>query len=289
MSIFNLGSINVDYIYTLPHLLVAGETLASTSFSAALGGKGANQSIALARAGADVRHAGQLHEADTAWLGGLREAGVDCSHILAADISSGHAVVAVDEQTAENQIILSPGSNQALPTEMIAPFLASAKPGDWALAQNEVNLTEAFLRAAKQKALHICYSAAPFVAEITTGLLPIVDLLIVNHLEAEELTRFTGKSIDQHGIRHVIITHGAKGASYRGEAAAFDLPAVPVKAIDTTGAGDTYLGYVLAVLDEGQTIEQAMQIAATASALQVTRQGASAAIPTRAEVEAFQK
>ena len=71
--------------------------------------------------------------------------------------------------------------------------------------------------------------------------------------------------------------------------AAFDLPAVPVKAVDTTGAGDTYLGYVLAFLDEGQTIEQAMQIAATASALQVTRQGASAAIPTRAEVEAFQK
>ena len=111
MSIFNLGSINIDYIYTLPRLLAAGETLASTSFSAALGGKGANQSIALARAGADVRHAGQLHEADTAWLGGLREAGVDCSHILAADISSG-------------QIILSPGSNQALRAEMIAPFLA---------------------------------------------------------------------------------------------------------------------------------------------------------------------
>ena len=98
-----------------------------------------------------MRHAGQLHEADTAWLSGLREAGVDCSHILAADISSGHAVVAVDEQTAENQIILSPGSNQALPSELIAPFLASAQPGDWALAQNEVNLTEAFLRAAKEK------------------------------------------------------------------------------------------------------------------------------------------
>ena len=220
MSIFNLGSINIDYIYTLPRLLAAGETLASTSFSAALGGKGANQSIALARAGADVRHAGQLHEADTAWLGGLREAGVDCSHILAADISSGHAVVAVDEQTAENQIILSPGSNQALPSELIAPFLASAQPGDWALAQNEVNLTEAFLRAAKQKNLHICYSAAPFAADITAGLLPIVDLLIVNHLEADALTSFTGKPIDRHGIRHVIITQGAKGASYRGSAAA---------------------------------------------------------------------
>ena len=290
MSIFNLGSINIDYIYTLPHLVAAGETLASTSFSAALGGKGANQSIALARAGADVRHAGQVHNADTAWLNGLREAGVDCSHILAADIPSGHAVVAVDEQTAENQIILNPGSNQALPTEMIDPFLSSARLGDWALAQNEVNLTEVFLRTAANKDLHVCYSAAPFIADITANLLPIVDLLIVNHLEAEALTSFTGKPIDQHGIRHVIITYGAEGASYKGSAAAaFDLPAVPVKAVDTTGAGDTYLGYVLAALDEGQKIQQAMRLAATASALQVTRQGASAAIPTRAQVEAFQK
>ena len=83
----------------------------------------------------------------------------------------------------------------------------------------------------------------PFVADITAGLLPIVDLQFVNHLEAEALTSFTGKPIDRHGIRHVIITQGAKGASYRGSAAAaFDLPAVPVKAVDTTGAGDTYLG-----------------------------------------------
>jgi ribokinase len=290
MSIFNLGSINVDYFYTLPHLVAAGETLASTSVSAALGGKGANQSVALARAGADVRHAGQIHKGDQGWLDSLLEAGVECSHILATDVPSGHAIVAVDEQTAENQIILSPGCNQALPVDMIAPFLALAQPGDWALAQNEVNLTEAFLSAAARKGLNICYSAAPFVEEITAGLLPFVDLLIVNHLEAEALTSFTGKPIDQHGIQHVIITRGAEGASYKGIAAiAFDLPAMPVKAVDTTGAGDTYLGYVLAALDAGQTIEQAMQIAATASAIQVTRQGASAAIPTRAEVEAFQK
>ena len=107
MTIFNLGSINIDYIYTLPHLVTAGETLAATSFQAALGGKGANQSIALARAGADVRHAGRIHVGDDSWLGAMRAAGVDCSHILAGDTATGHAIVAVDTATAENQIILS--------------------------------------------------------------------------------------------------------------------------------------------------------------------------------------
>ena len=289
MTIFNLGSINIDYIYTLPHLVTAGETLAATSFQAALGGKGANQSIALARAGADVRHAGRIHQADDGWLADMRDAGVDCAHILSGDLATGHAIVAVDACSGENQIILSPSSNHALTEDMISPFLSSARPGDWALAQNETNLTEPFLHAAKQAGLQICYSAAPFVAEVTAGLLPIVDLLVVNHIEAEALEAFTGAPLTALDIAHVIVTRGAKGASYLGQQdAPFDEPAHPVEAVDTTGAGDTYLGYVLAGLDEGVTVRAAMHQAAKASALQVTRLGASAAIPTRAELDAWQ-
>lgn len=288
MTIFNLGSINIDYIYTLPHLVTAGETLAATSFQAALGGKGANQSIALARAGADVRHAGQIHKGDDNWLAAMRESGVDCRHILTGDIPTGHAIVAVDTQTGENQIILSPCSNQALTDDMMTPFLAEARPGDWALAQNETNLTEPFLHKAKQEGLRICYSAAPFVADITAGLLPLVDLLVVNHIEAEALEAFTGSPLTALDIAHVIVTRGADGATYKGQqGAAFDVPAPKVKAVDTTGAGDTYLGYVLAGLDEGLPVRSAMQVAAKASAIQVTRQGASAAIPSRDEVDAF--
>jgi len=289
MTIFNLGSINIDYIYTLPHLVTAGETLAATSFQAALGGKGANQSIALARAGADVRHAGRIHVGDDSWLGDMRTAGVDCKHILAGDTPTGHAIVAVDAGTAENQIILSPCSNHALTENMVAPFLAAARPGDWALAQNETNLTEPFLQAAKQNGLSVCYSAAPFVADITAGLLPIVDLLVVNHIEAEALEAFTGAPLAALDIAHVIVTRGAAGASYLGQGEArFEVPAPVVEAVDTTGAGDTYLGYVLAGLDEGLAVGEAMQLAAKASALQVTRQGASAAIPQRDEVDAWQ-
>ena len=289
MTIYNLGSINIDYIYTVPHLVTAGETLAATSFQAALGGKGANQSIALARAGADVRHAGQIQKADDKWLADIRDAGVDCTGILLGDIPTGHAIVAVDASSAENQIILSPGSNHTLAEDMITPFLSSAAAGDWALAQNETNLTEPFLHAAKQAGLQVCYSAAPFVADVTAGLLPIVDLLVVNHIEADALEAFTGAPLTTLDIGHVIVTRGADGASYLGQKdMPFDVPAPRVEAADTTGAGDTYLGYVLAGLDDGLPVREAMHLAAKASAIQVTRPGASAAIPTRDEVEAWQ-
>ena len=289
MTIFNLGSINIDYIYTVPHLVTAGETLAATSFQAALGGKGANQSIALARAGADVRHAGRIHNADEGWLADMRDAAVDCAHILTGEISTGHAIVAVDASSGENQIILSPSSNHELTDDMIAPFLSSAKPGDWALAQNEINLTEPFLYAAKQAGLQVCYSAAPFVADVTAGLLPLVDLLVVNHIEADALEAFTGAPLTALDIAHVIVTKGANGASYLGQQdAPFDVPAPVVEAVDTTGAGDTYLGYVLAGLDEGLSVREAMHLAAKASAIQVTRPGASAAIPKRDEVNTWQ-
>jgi ribokinase len=190
----------------------------------------------------------------------------------------------VDALSGENQIVLSPGANDQLQLDMIAPFLASALPQDWALSQNETNLTTSFLTAAKNKGMKICYSAAPFVAEITASLLPLVDLLIVNHIEAAALTAHQGCSADALGVPHLIITSGAKGADYCGDHGSFHVPAPKVEPVDTTGAGDTYLGYVLAGIDAGQTMQDAMHDAAQAAALQVARHGASAAIPRRDEI-----
>lgn len=284
MAVFNLGSLNIDYIYTLPHLLVAGETLSATDVEAALGGKGANQSLAIARAGGSISHAGQIHKDDEAWLSQLADEGVILTHVKRANVATGHAIVMVDALTGENQIVLSPGANDQLPLDMIAPFLASSLPQDWALSQNETNLTTSFLTAAKNKGMKICYSAAPFVAEITASLLPLVDLLIVNHIEAAALTAHQGCSADALGVPHLIITSGAKGADYCGYHGSFHVPAPKVQPVDTTGAGDTYLGYVLAGIDAGQTMQDAMHDAAQAAALQVARHGASAAIPRRDEI-----
>ena len=283
MTIFNLGSINIDHIYTMPHLVMAGETLAATQYQAALGGKGANQSIALARAGSTVVHGGMIHISDEDWLDPMAEAGVDIRHILRGeDMPTGHAIVAVDDDTGENQIILSPSSNAAIPEDLVSHMLAEARPEDWALAQNETNMTASFLTTAKEKGLSVCYSAAPFVADVTASLLPITDLLIVNEIEADALSHHIGGTIS---VPHLIITRGAEGADYVADNETCFVPAVKADAVDTTGAGDTYLGYVLAGLDQGQTMLDAMAMAAKAAAFQVERHGASEAIPYRDDLE----
>jgi len=284
VAIYNLGSLNIDYIYSLPHLVKVGETLIATGVNAALGGKGANQSLAIARAGGTVFHAGQVHKDDERWLFQLAEAGVALGHVIRGDVPTGHAVVMVDEGSGDNQIILCPSANSCLPVNIISSFLRPAEESDWALSQNETNLTEAFLTAAKQRGMKVCYSAAPFVAETTASLLPLVDLLIVNHIEAAALADYQGCSEDALDVPHLIITRGGDGADYYGENGHFHVPATQVDPVDTTGAGDTYLGYVMAGIDSGQTMHTAMQEAAQAAALQVTRLGASAAIPKRSEL-----
>lgn len=143
MAIFNLGSINIDHIYTMPHLVEPGETLAASSYEAALGAK-ANQSIAIARAGGAVFHAGMINTRDERWLAPMMEAGVNIDHVILGEVPSGHAIVAVDEGSAENQIILAPLSNASLPEKLIADFLGNAGEGGWALTQNETNLAAPF-------------------------------------------------------------------------------------------------------------------------------------------------
>jgi len=284
MAIFNLGSINIDHIYTLPHLVEPGETLAASRYVSALGGKGANQSIAIARAGGAVYHAGMINARDEHWLAPLMEAGVNIDHVIRGEMPSGHAIVAVDEGSAENQIILAPLSNASLPEKLIIDLLSHANETGWALTQNETNLSAPFLKEAKAKGLNVCYSAAPFVAEVAAELLPLVDLLIVNEVEANALSAHFNAAPEELAIKHLIITLGREGSRYIGMEGEFTVPALPVKAVDTTGAGDTYLGYVLAMLDGGAAMAEAMGIASQAAAIQVTRPGASAAIPTRAEL-----
>ena len=285
MTVFNLGSINLDYFYKTPHLPRAGETLAALDYSAGLGGKGANQSVALALGGASVVHIGHIHKDDEAHIGLLVRAGVDMRHLAKGDVPTGHAIVMIDAASGENQIILMQGANIAMTNKMISAALDEAKAGDWALTQNETNLNDVFLQEAKKRGLKICYSAAPFVKDKLIALLDIIDLLVVNEGEAEEIEAALARPPEAWGIDHVIITKGADGASYYGIEGAVFQPSENVKALDSTGAGDTYLGFLLAQLSNGQTIKQAMIVASKAAGLQVTRYGTADAIPSLAEIQ----
>lgn len=286
MTVYNLGSINIDLVYAVPHFPAPGETLTTLDYRRMLGGKGTNQSIALARAGSEVVHIGATH-GDDGWIReDMLAAGVDISAVQVSDTATGHAVVSVSSD-GENQILLWPGANHAIDMDQAITALDMAGAGDWALLQNETSGADEFVAAARQRGLKIAYSAAPFDAAVTARLLPNTDLLVVNEIEAAALAGMLGRPAADAGIPHLVITKGGDGADYHGVDGPRHQPAFPVSPVDTTGAGDCFFGYLLAGISQGADMARSLRLASAAAAVQVTRPGAAAAIPTRAEVDLF--
>ena len=286
MSIFNLGSINIDHVYRVAHLPGPGETIADIGYASGLGGKGVNQSIAAALAGARVHHIGAVG-ADGGWIiERLVAAGIDVSDLLEVEGATGHAVVCVDTK-AENQIIIHGGANRSLTVAQIDQALARARPSDWFLAQNETNLIAEGFAMAKARGLKTAYAAAPFDAVAAAGLVGSVDLLVVNEVEAAQLAAHLGMAAEALPVPELLVTLGSRGARYRAGEMACEVAAFAVTPVDTTGAGDTFLGAFLAARDGGAGPEAALRQASAAAAIQVTRPGAADAIPTAAEVTAF--
>lgn len=286
MAIWNLGSINADLVYDVPHLPGPGETLAATGVSRFLGGKGTNMSVAAARAAAHTRHIGAVGP-DGVWaVERLLEYGVDTRHILSVDDQTGQAIIAVDGQ-GENQIILFAGANRAVPEDHISQALTEASAGDLLLIQNETNGQAHAARLGRDMGLRVCYAAAPFDADAVQAVLPYLDLLILNAVEARQLQDATGQPPQALPVRDVIVTLGADGARWihTPDGTQRDMPAFAVDPVDTTGAGDTFTGYVLAGLDRGLPMEQAMAQGMRAAAIMVTRKGTADVIPDLRDVQ----
>ncbi|MEO0937458.1 MAG: ribokinase [Pseudomonadota bacterium] len=284
MTIWNLGSINIDRLYRVPHLPGPGETLAATAHSEGLGGKGANMSVAAARAAAHVVHIGAVG-ADGRWAAErLLEYGVDTRSIAEVPGPTGHAIIAVDAG-GENSILLWPGANAAISEGMIGQALSQASLGDWLLMQNETCGQVHAARMARDLGLNVAYAAAPFDAQAVQELLPYLDLLVMNAVEAEQLRAATGQDAAALGVDLVIVTKGAGGCTLYRSGAHRDFPAVVVEPVDTTGAGDTFTGYVLAGLGRGEEVAQAILRATQAAAIMVTRQGTADVIPDLKDIE----
>jgi ribokinase len=288
MALWNLGSINADMFYDLPHLPKPGETLAAMGFRRGLGGKGANISVAAARAAARTYHIGAVGP-DGAWAAErLLEYGVDTQFIAASDVATGHALIYVAAD-GENQIVIHPGANREIPEQHFAAALSQADAGDWFVTQNETNAQSQACSLAKSLGLKIAYVAAPFEAKAVRSVLAFLDLLILNEGEAAQMMRETGSDIGSFGVSDVLVTLGEKGCDWYGPSGLAHFDAIPVEALDTTGAGDTFAGYVLACLDRGQPMEQAIRTAIQASALMVTRRGTADVIPDLKDVQDFRR
>ncbi|WP_299026581.1 ribokinase [uncultured Sulfitobacter sp.] len=282
--IWNLGSINIDNFYEVPHLPAAGETLAATSYGFGLGGKGANMSVAAARAAARISHIGAVG-ADGRWTRDrLLEYGVDTPHIAQIEMPTGHANIVV-ERGGENSIVLFQGANVHLTEAIIGGALTEASPGDFLLMQNETNGQEYAAATAQSLGLCVAYAAAPFEASAVERLLGRIDLLVLNEVEASQLEAATGKTVGALGVADVIVTLGAQGCKWVSNIGEKHFDAYPADAVDTTGAGDTFTGYLVAGLDRGMDMVTAIDLALKAGSLMVMRRGTADVIPDLKEIQ----
>lgn len=284
MKVLNFGSLNIDLVYQVAAIVRPGETVSALSCQRYPGGKGLNQSIALARAGAKVFHAGIIGE-DGLFLKELLEhENVDCSLMkISQDSSTGAAFIQV-AQNGENAIVLSGGANQTVDRDYIADVLGHFAPGDILVIQNEISGIGEIISSAAQRGMKIFFNPAPMSKEIALMPLELVDTLILNDTEYETLSSMPGKIPENCNL---LLTHGARGASYRAGKSheTIPVPAVPVEnVIDTTAAGDTFIGFFITALLQGKKISGALHNASRAAALCVSRPGAAPSIPRASEL-----
>ena len=289
MKIINYGSINLDHVYQVDHIVQPGETLLAAEQNLFCGGKGLNQSIALAKAGAEIFHAGVVGEDGDILLDALRAAGVDITHIRRAPGASAHTVIQVD-RNGQNCIIVFSGENMRPSEADIGRVLEDFAPGDAVLMQNELFNTPLMMRKAAEKGLTIIFNPSPVSREMLSYPLQTVNWFLLNEIEGEALTGETDpvRILDvlerKYPNGSVVLTLGENGAWAMDRGQRFFQPAFKVQAVDTTAAGDTFTGFFLAGICGGMPIPVALRRAAFASSIAVSRKGAADSIPTAEEV-----
>lgn len=290
MKVLNFGSLNIDRVYTVPHLIKEKETLAAVSLSVFCGGKGLNQSIALARAGISVFHAGKTG-ADGEFLKSVLEKnGVDTTYILSGTGESGHAVIQVDKN-GQNGILLFGGANMMISKEEADLVLKDFASGDVILLQNEISELSYILDKAAQKGMIIYLNPSPVKDNLSKCKLESVNTFILNEVEGEAMTgekewdKICGKLEERYPQSRVMLTLGERGAVYCEKKERIYRQAERVEVTDTTAAGDTFTGFFIASILKGYEPRCAVDIATRAAAIAVSRKGAEPSIPTWKEVE----
>lgn len=290
MKVLNFGSLNLDYTYQVESILIPGETQASKGRQIFCGGKGLNQSIALARAGVPVYHAGMIGDEGGVLLDACRENGVNTDFIRKIDGPSGHTIIQVD-RNGQNCILLYGGANRSMTREFVDQVLDSFEEGDMILLQNEINELDYIIDRAYEKGMMIVLNPSPYDSALDSCDLSKVSLFLVNEIEGYQITgekepdRILGRIREIYPGARVVLTLGGDGSVYQDETGAVYRQGIyKVKAVDTTAAGDTFTGYFLSSLIGGMPVAEGLDMAAKASAIAVSRPGATASIPLRDEV-----
>ena len=289
MKVLNFGSCNIDYVYQMEHFIRPGETAPCLTLCAGCGGKGLNQSIALAKAGTPVYHAGLYGKEGQFLLDKMAAAGVDTSLMRLGEGANGHAIIQVD-RTGQNCIILYGGTNRQITEQYIDDVLAKFEAGDILVLQNEINNMPYLMRRAHEKGLRIAFNAAPYAEEVRAYPLDTVTWLIVNEVEGAGLSGKTEYEdiaetlAKQYPGMNIMLTMGKSGCLYKGQGETVRLGACRVDAVDTTAAGDTFIGYFVRGIWQNLSMKDTLRQATVASAIAVTRPGAADSVPALQEV-----
>lgn len=288
-KILNFGSLNLDYVYHVDNFVRPGETISAKSVSVNCGGKGLNQSIAAAKAGAKVFHAGKIGQDGSVLKQALEDNGVNTDYLKQSETYTGNAIIQVDKN-GQNNIILFAGSNHEITEDEIDGCICNFDKGDYLILQNEINNISYLMKSAYNKGMYIVFNPSPINDSIYEYPIELVSLLILNEIEGNALT---GKNepyeiIDALKVKYpntdVLLTLGKDGAVFFDGEKKIKHGIYKTKVVDTTAAGDTVLGYFVAEMSKGLTAEKALELASRASSITVSRSGAAASIPDEDEV-----
>ena len=289
MRVLSFGSLNIDYVYPVDHIIQPGETENTGGMSINCGGKGLNQSVALARAGLDVWHAGLVGAEGDILIDKCIENKINIDHIKKISGRSGHTIIQVDKN-GQNSILLFGGANRRITEEFINETLKDFGQGDYIILQNEVNFLSEIIDRAYENKMTIVLNPSPYDETISDCDLGKISFFIMNEVEGKQMTGESDPERILHYMKEhypgadTVLTLGAQGAMYQDQSNIYRQGIYEVKAVDTTAAGDTFTGYFIASIINGEAPENALKIAARASSITVTRNGALDSIPIYEEV-----
>lgn len=287
MKVLNFGSLNYDYVYQVDHFVLPKETISSNGYARNFGGKGLNQSIALAKAGMDVYHAGRVGSDGQDFIDYLNEYNVKTDYLMKDDDdATGHAIIQICQ--GQNCIILHGGANQRIDEKQVDEVLAYFEADDVLLLQNEISCMPYIIASAHKKGMKIAFNTAPMNDKVFTYPLDLIDIFIVNEVEAkglvdsatEDLNAIIGLLQAKYPNKEIVMTVGEKGAYFIKGDIIEHVDALKVEAVDTTAAGDTFTGFFLASYLKDKDHIRALNLATKASSITVQGEGAAKSIPT---------
>ena len=298
MKVLSLGSLNIDKVYSVNHFVTDGETISSEKTETFSGGKGLNQSIALAKAGAAVYHAGAIGNDGEFLQKQLEEAGVNTEYLVTTDGMTGHAIIQLNPK-GKNCIIISAGANGMISQSYIDTVLGGFNEGDILLLQNEISNVGYAMKRAKEYGLKVVFNASPVNEALNEYPLELVDCFIVNEIEGKYLAGIRSGEADKNTIlaemsekfpeADVVLTLGEDGVMYKSRKEILEHGIFKTDVVDTTAAGDTFCGYFIAGIAEGRDTAECLKTASAASAIAISKKGAAVSIPEYREVRDFLK